>query len=254
MAPASAQVRVRPERKDGRHPALCNAPPQWLRMRHQSHQSGVDDMGRAGEGEQQHTAAQDGSKTFGHKPGHHCGHHRARKIHDRSKQHERAKLVRKATEAKAKTTGGWPAAHSCTRPTKVRPGIGHKTGHHCGHQPATKVTIGRRNDHSANESKRGETATARQRRAGTRDQCSAPRPAQQYGHYPAKSFEIGWRDGCAPSRRPKKRQQDRLAETTWWYHIVNARAHVFLRVLELADTCIHCIFIATSLVCPTLAS
>ena len=39
MAPASAQVRVRPERKDGGHPALCNAPPQWLRMRHQSHQS-----------------------------------------------------------------------------------------------------------------------------------------------------------------------------------------------------------------------
>ena len=39
MAPASAQLRVRPERKDGGHPALCNAPPQWLRMRHQSHQS-----------------------------------------------------------------------------------------------------------------------------------------------------------------------------------------------------------------------
>ena len=39
MVPASAQVRVLPERKDGGHPALCNAPPQWLRMRHQSHQS-----------------------------------------------------------------------------------------------------------------------------------------------------------------------------------------------------------------------
>ena len=39
MTPASAQVRVRPERKDGGYPALCNAPPQWLRMRHQSHQS-----------------------------------------------------------------------------------------------------------------------------------------------------------------------------------------------------------------------
>ena len=23
----------------GGHPTLCNAPPQWLRMRHQSHQS-----------------------------------------------------------------------------------------------------------------------------------------------------------------------------------------------------------------------
>ena len=39
MAPASAQLRVRPERKDGVHPTLCNAPPPWLRMRHQSHQS-----------------------------------------------------------------------------------------------------------------------------------------------------------------------------------------------------------------------
>ena len=39
MVLASAQLRVRPERKDGGHPALCNAPPQWLRMRHQSHQS-----------------------------------------------------------------------------------------------------------------------------------------------------------------------------------------------------------------------
>ena len=39
MVPASAQLRARPERKDGGHPALCNAPPQWLRMRHQSHQS-----------------------------------------------------------------------------------------------------------------------------------------------------------------------------------------------------------------------
>jgi len=39
MVPASAQLRVLPERKDGGHPALCNAPPQWLRMRHQSHQS-----------------------------------------------------------------------------------------------------------------------------------------------------------------------------------------------------------------------
>ena len=38
MTPAS-DSRVRPERKDGGHPALCNAPPQWLRMRHQSHQS-----------------------------------------------------------------------------------------------------------------------------------------------------------------------------------------------------------------------
>jgi hypothetical protein len=28
MAPASAQLRVRPARKDGGHPALCNAPPQ----------------------------------------------------------------------------------------------------------------------------------------------------------------------------------------------------------------------------------
>ena len=27
MAPASAQLRVRPERKDGVHPTLCNAPP-----------------------------------------------------------------------------------------------------------------------------------------------------------------------------------------------------------------------------------
>ena len=36
---ATAQLRARPERKDGGHPALCNAPPQWLRMRHQSHQS-----------------------------------------------------------------------------------------------------------------------------------------------------------------------------------------------------------------------
>ena len=39
MVLASAQLRARPERKDGGHPALCNAPPQWLRMRHQSHQS-----------------------------------------------------------------------------------------------------------------------------------------------------------------------------------------------------------------------
>jgi len=39
MTPASAQLRARPERKDGSHPALCNAPPQWLRMRHQRHQS-----------------------------------------------------------------------------------------------------------------------------------------------------------------------------------------------------------------------
>ena len=39
MVPASAQLRVRPERKDGGHPALCNAPPQWLLIRHQSHQS-----------------------------------------------------------------------------------------------------------------------------------------------------------------------------------------------------------------------
>ena len=38
MAPASAQLRVNPERKDGGHPTLCNVPPQWLRMRHQSHQ------------------------------------------------------------------------------------------------------------------------------------------------------------------------------------------------------------------------
>ena len=41
MVLASAQLRARPERKDGGHPALCNAPPQWLRMRHQSHQSGT---------------------------------------------------------------------------------------------------------------------------------------------------------------------------------------------------------------------
>ena len=27
MVPASAQLGVRPERKDGVHPALCNAPP-----------------------------------------------------------------------------------------------------------------------------------------------------------------------------------------------------------------------------------
>ena len=40
--PGLARVRVRPERKDGRHPALCNAPPQRLRMRHQSHQSHQD--------------------------------------------------------------------------------------------------------------------------------------------------------------------------------------------------------------------
>ena len=39
MAPASAQLMVRPERKDGGHPALCHATPQWPRMRHQSHQS-----------------------------------------------------------------------------------------------------------------------------------------------------------------------------------------------------------------------
>ena len=42
MVLASAQLRARPERKDGGHPALCNAPPQWLRMRHQSHQSHPD--------------------------------------------------------------------------------------------------------------------------------------------------------------------------------------------------------------------
>ena len=39
MAPASAQLRVLPERKDGGHPTLCNAPPPWIQMRHQSHQS-----------------------------------------------------------------------------------------------------------------------------------------------------------------------------------------------------------------------
>ena len=47
MVLASAQLRARPERKDGGHPALCNAPPQWLRMRHQSHQSHpLDDIDR----------------------------------------------------------------------------------------------------------------------------------------------------------------------------------------------------------------
>ena len=30
MVLVSAQVGARPERKDGVHPALCNAPPQWL--------------------------------------------------------------------------------------------------------------------------------------------------------------------------------------------------------------------------------
>ena len=34
MVPASAQLGARPERKDGGHPTSCNAPPQWLRMRH----------------------------------------------------------------------------------------------------------------------------------------------------------------------------------------------------------------------------
>ena len=48
MVPASAQLRVHPERKDGGHPTLCNAPPQWLRMRHQSHQSmDIDRKGQA---------------------------------------------------------------------------------------------------------------------------------------------------------------------------------------------------------------
>ena len=46
MVPASAQLRVSPERKDGGHPALCNAPPQWLRMRHQSHQKLCRSRGR----------------------------------------------------------------------------------------------------------------------------------------------------------------------------------------------------------------
>ena len=32
MVLASAQLRARPERKDGGHPTLCNAPPTWLRM------------------------------------------------------------------------------------------------------------------------------------------------------------------------------------------------------------------------------
>ena len=39
MVLASAQLGARPERKDGGHPALCNATPQWLHQRHQSHQS-----------------------------------------------------------------------------------------------------------------------------------------------------------------------------------------------------------------------
>ena len=46
MVPTSAQLGARPERKDGGHPAWCNAPPQQMRMRHQSHQSrnaGLDD-------------------------------------------------------------------------------------------------------------------------------------------------------------------------------------------------------------------
>ena len=30
--------KLKRERKATNHPALCNAPPQWLRMRHQSHQ------------------------------------------------------------------------------------------------------------------------------------------------------------------------------------------------------------------------
>ena len=47
MFPASAQLRVRPERKDGGHPALCNTPPQWLRMRHQSHQRQRDKSDKA---------------------------------------------------------------------------------------------------------------------------------------------------------------------------------------------------------------
>ena len=38
MVLVSAQLGARPERKDGGHPTLGNAPPQWLRMRHQSHQ------------------------------------------------------------------------------------------------------------------------------------------------------------------------------------------------------------------------
>ena len=54
----------------------------------------------------------------------------------------------------------------------------------------------------------------RRRRAGTRDQCSGPRPEQQCRHYPTKRSEIGQWEGCGPSRRPKERQQDRLAETT----------------------------------------
>ena len=39
MVLASAQIGARPERKDGGHPDLCNATPQWLHQRHQSHQS-----------------------------------------------------------------------------------------------------------------------------------------------------------------------------------------------------------------------
>ena len=38
MVQEAVQVGAGPERKDGGHPALCKAPPQWLRMRHQSHQ------------------------------------------------------------------------------------------------------------------------------------------------------------------------------------------------------------------------
>ena len=42
------------------------------------------------------------------------------------------------------------------------------------------------------------------RRAGTRDQCSGPRPEQQCGHYPAKRFEIGRWEGCEPITATKK--------------------------------------------------
>ena len=38
MVLVSAPVGARPERNDGGHPALCNAPLQWLRIRHQSYQ------------------------------------------------------------------------------------------------------------------------------------------------------------------------------------------------------------------------
>ena len=69
MVLASAQLGARPERKDGGHPALCNATPQWLRLRHQSHQSPEEILGMLGRreaGEQEHTEAGASFSAAGH--------------------------------------------------------------------------------------------------------------------------------------------------------------------------------------------